>query len=103
MNANETIYSCRAELGADAIRALNVVLDDVWATSNARFGLNQFAATSDGGGGLEFHSTHSLDELLALFVRAEDAHDGIATHVMRETLRAVPLAENSLKRDATVA
>ena len=42
---------------------------------------------------VEFESTGDLDTLKALTHLIEDAH------VIRETLRACPLAENSLERD----
>lgn len=86
-----TTYSCRAEVSCDAIRVLHVLSDDsdVDADAGAKLCFMKYDGETDG---LEFRSTHSLDELLVLFRRVVD------THVMQQTLRAVPLAENSLER-----
>jgi hypothetical protein len=78
-----TMYSCRVEFSIDAIRALNVLLDEVWAIEGARLGIYSFDHEVEGGT-LEFWTTFSLDEVIALFDRVPD------THVMQKTLRVVP-------------
>jgi len=92
-----TTYSCRAEICCDAIRVLHL-LDEVIlaeaeadAEADARFVLTKYDGETQG---LEFRTTLNPNALLALFDCVRD------THVMEDTLRAVPLANNSLERGA---
>ena len=94
-----TTYSCRAELSIDALRFVALMHDVTGALTDDRFHLARYEDLSYGDGFsdhsplLEFVTTFSVAALLQLLRRVDDAH------VMQETLRAVPLAENSLERD----
>ena len=77
------VYSCRSEYQRDAIRFFALLFETAAERELLRFepyGEWEFATTLDRGG------------VLALLHRVPDSH------VMRETLRACPLAENSLER-----
>jgi hypothetical protein len=91
-----TTYSCRAETAIDAVRFLSLGME--LADADAVFFYRpQLASGPWGDSTLEFITTLDREAILALLHRVPDAH------VMRETLRACPLAENSLERDPAVA
>ncbi len=90
--ATPTTYSCRAECWCDVQGVLN-------AFSASGLPYQVVACRVDDphewlpGYELEIRTTAGRGTILALMRTIDD------THVMRETLRACPLAENSLERE----
>lgn len=86
-----TTYSCRAELYDDALHFLALMYDEQVPHFLTRVERECDAWMPTFS--MEFRTTLDLESLLRLLDRVPDAH------VMQETLRPVPLAENSLERD----
>lgn len=87
---NQTqLFSARAECNRDMIELLR---KPFW------FKTLRWEPMFDHGADLliEFEVNATIDELLAALRTITD------THVLRETLRPVPLSENSLERDSNV-
>lgn len=97
LEARFAYYSFRAECPADVIRFFNHALDYAFENELQLGAL--FVKTDEGGFPdtvAEFRSTIDLETLQGLVKREQD------THVLLETLRPVPLKENSLVRDNSI-
>jgi hypothetical protein len=85
------LYSCRAELAADLFAVVNAARA---ASPRPLVSLVRSEVTPEGEAYAELRSTMDL-ATLRWFMRLAE----VDSHVMRQTLRPVPLAENSLERD----
>ena len=87
-----TTYSCRAEFWVDVLGVLNA-----FEASGLPYQVVTYRVADPDewlpGGELEFRTTSDRAAVLGLM------HQVVDTHVLQQTLRALPLAENSLERE----